>query len=226
MTMKRIQTILIHVLIGLIPIIYFLSIWNKLPNIVPIHFNANFEPNNFGSKSELLVILIILFVGATGSSFLLNNLNKFDPKQRFSNNSSLTIKISWTVTIFFLIISCLIVYVTENYNRANINGLSPRYVAVLIALLFIVLGNLMNNIKPNYFFGIRTPWTLESEENWRMTHYLGSKIWFFGGLIMFLLILILPQEFAFYVLTLSIIPMAGIPVFYSYYIFRQKQKKG
>jgi uncharacterized membrane protein len=87
------------------------------------------------------------------------------------------------------------------------------------------MGNLMNNIKPNYFIGIRTPWALESEENWRMTHYFCSRIWFFGGLLITILIMLLPATFAFFIIIFGSIPLVVTPVLYSYNLFRQKQKK-
>jgi uncharacterized membrane protein len=82
----------------------------------------------------------------------------------------------------------------------------------------------MNNIKPNYFIGIRTPWNLEDVDNWRQTHHLASKIWFFGGLVMFFLSIILPENFVPYMTVVMLIPLALIPIYYSYSIFRQKQK--
>ncbi|HWY11455.1 MAG TPA: SdpI family protein [Bacteroidia bacterium] len=224
--MKKARIILMQALIGLIPVIYLLSIWNNLPESVPTHFNANFKADNFGSKFEMLGIILFMFAVTIGTSLLVINLNRFDPKQRYINNNSVIVKISWAVTIFISLISCFIVYETEHYTQANSSNISPKYIVALVALLFVVLGNFMNNIKPNYFVGIRTPWTLEDEENWRLTHHLGSKIWFFGGLIMFALVMFLPQEYVSYVIGFSVIPLAGIPIFYSFYIFRQKQKKG
>lgn len=224
--MKKAKTILMQALIGLIPTVYLLSIWNNLPESVPTHFNANFEADDFGSKSEILGIVLFMFAVTIGTSLLVINISKFDPKQRHSSNNSLIVKISWATTIFMSLISCFIVYTTENYTHKNMVGFSPKYIVALVALLFVVLGNFMNNIKPNYFVGIRTPWTLDDEENWRMTHHLGSKVWFFGGLIMFILVMLLPAEYAAYITLFSIIPLAGIPIFYSFYLFRQKQKKG
>lgn len=37
-------------------IIFLISIWNKLPNEVPAHFNALGEVNRWGSKYELLIL--------------------------------------------------------------------------------------------------------------------------------------------------------------------------
>jgi uncharacterized membrane protein len=45
-----------------------------------------------------------------------------------------------------------------------------------------VLGNYLGTIRPNYFFGVRTPWTLESDEVWRATHRNGGRVLVFGSL--------------------------------------------
>ena len=34
----------------------------------------------------------------------------------------------------------------------------------------------------NYFCGIKTPWALADEENWRRTHRFAGPMWFWGGL--------------------------------------------
>lgn len=51
-------------------------------------------------------------------------------------------------------------------------------------LLFMVMGNYLSNIRPNYFLGIRTPWTLENADTWRATHRIGGRILVFGSLIL------------------------------------------
>ncbi len=224
--MKNAKTILMQALIGLTPTIYLLSIWYNLPENVPTHYNLDNKADDFGSKFEILELILFMFAVTIGTSLLILNLDKFDPKKSYSSNNTLIVKISWAVTIFISLISCYIVYETEHYTQTAVSDISLKYIVALVALLFVVIGNFMNNIKPNYFVGIRTPWALDDEENWRMTHHLGSKIWFFGGLIMFVLVMFLPIEYVSYVIDFSIIPLAGIPVFYSFYIFRQKQKEG
>ncbi len=52
-----------------------------------------------------------------------------------------------------------------------------------VGALLIVLGNYMPKIKPNYFIGIRTPWTLESEAVWNKTHRLGGKVFIAMGML-------------------------------------------
>ncbi len=44
-------------------------------------------------------------------------------------------------------------------------------------MLFYAIGALMQHAKRNYFIGIRTPWTLSSDEVWDRTHKAAGK-WF------------------------------------------------
>ena len=53
-----------------------------------------------------------------------------------------------------------------------------------IGLVFIVMGNLLGKIRPNWFVGIRTPWTLNSKRSWVKTHRLGGWVFVLLGLLM------------------------------------------
>lgn len=81
----------------------------------------------------------------------------------------------------------------------------------------------MNNIKPNYFVGIRTPWTLESETNWRKTHHLGGKLWFAGGMAMAVLLLLVPEQACRSVFLAGVIVLALVPVTYSFLLFKKSK---
>ena len=57
-------------------------------------------------------------------------------------------------------------------------------VAVLVVgLLFMFIGNSIGRVRPNYFVGIRTPWTLANEEVWRRTHRFAGPVMMVGGLL-------------------------------------------
>ena len=83
------------------------------------------------------------------------------------------------------------------------------------------LGNYFKTIKPNYFIGIRTPWTLENEEVWKKTHLFGGKLWFIGGLLIFILSLIIPDNYSFYVLITVTVIISILPIIYSYLEFKK-----
>ena len=57
---------------------------------------------------------------------------------------------------------------------------------ILFALgaLMIALGNYLPRVRPNYTFGIRTPWTLASEDNWRRTHRFAGPVFVAAGVVM------------------------------------------
>ena len=60
-----------------------------------------------------------------------------------------------------------------------------RGVEAGVGLLLIVLGNFMGKITRNFFVGIRTPWTLASDEVWLRTHRLGGKLFVLAGAVFF-----------------------------------------
>ena len=82
----------------------------------------------------------------------------------------------------------------------------------------------MNNVKPNYFVGIRTPWTLESEVVWRKTHQLAARIWLPGGILLAILGWVLPEAAAHITFVAAIAVLVIVPVVYSYILFRQLPK--
>ena len=47
----------------------------------------------------------------------------------------------------------------------------------------VALGAVMGKIRPNFFFGIRTPWTLTSKRAWTRTHRLGGFVFIAVGLV-------------------------------------------
>jgi immunity protein, SdpI family len=50
----------------------------------------------------------------------------------------------------------------------------------LVGVLFAAIGAVLDRVRPNWFFGIRTPWTLSSERAWQATHRAGR--WVFIGM--------------------------------------------
>lgn len=93
-----------------------------------------------------------------------------------------------------------------------------------LGIFFLITGNYMKTIKHNYFLGIRVPWTLESEENWKKTHYLGSYIWVIGGLLLIFLFPLVNSTL--YTIAFNIIAFAFalIPIGFSFYLDLNQQQ--
>jgi uncharacterized membrane protein len=125
-------------------------------------------------------------------------------------------QIKFILVLLMSLLSLFILYLTENQSISN-----PNLIFALIGILIVVMGNYFKVIQPNYFLGIRTPWTLENKEVWKSTHTFASKLWFIGGLLIIIGGIILPDEF-FLVVFLSIIALIVIvPMVYSYFKFKE-----
>ena len=205
----------------LAPMAYAAIVWNKLPEKVPLHYNLQGEADRYGSKSELLILLGVMFLLNVGVYFLLTNLHRIDPKKKQSlENLPRMKRLAFLICMFLSAISCLIVFTSQH----SIAKFESKLVVAGVGLLFTFIGNYMYNIKPNYFAGIRTPWALENEENWRLTHKLAGKMWFAGGLILAGVAFLIPEKFAFIVLIVITLIISIIPIVYSYRIYARHKK--
>ena len=201
------------IVIVLLPFIYLAYIWNTLPEKVPMHWNINGEIDRYGNKTELILIPILLPL-LVYLLFLI--IPKIDPKGKLKKMGSKFQNLKIILTLFMSVLAVFIIYSAKNESVGNMN-----YIVMLAGVLFVVLGNYFKTIKPNYFIGIRTPWTLESEKNWKETHLLAGKLWFAGGLLIVFLSLILKNELNFIVFLIITGIITIVPLIYSYMLFRQ-----
>ena len=213
--MKKVSKYFIWLILA-IPVVYLAVSWNQLPERVPLHYNLKGEPDRMGSKSEFLWLIGVVTLVNIGVYFLLVNIHRIDPKRKFGEeNVPRMRKLAFAISVFMSVLACFIIYSTVN-SQLKFNS---NFVVIGIGLLFVVIGNYFYSIKPNYFAGIRTPWTLESEDNWRKTHQLGSKIWFAGGLLVIVAGLLLKDTALFVVMISTIVVLVIIPIAYSYRLF-------
>ena len=203
------------VIMIIIPIIFLAFTFNDLPASVPLHFGIDGKPDRFGNKSELLISLVILTLVNAAVFLLLTNLHKIDPKKSAKTSQGTIRKIAIAVVCLLSFISIMIVYAARNTEMEL-----PKLLLPALGIFFTFLGNLMYSVKPNYFVGIRTPWALEDEDNWRKTHQLAGKLWFGGGLLITILALALPVKWGFIALMIIIFIMTVIPFVFSYRYFK------
>lgn len=203
--------------IVLLPFIYLAYIWNQLPEKVPVHWNSLGEIDRYGEKIELLLIPILLPL-LVYVIFLI--VPRIDPKNKLHQMGNKLQAIKALMVVLMSVLALFILYSAKHQSFNN-----PNYMVLLIGVLYIVLGNYFKTIKPNYFIGIRTPWTLENETVWKDTHRLGGKMWFIGGIIVVLSSLMLDhkQNFTLFLIITTI--LALVPVVYSYIIFKKEKKK-
>jgi uncharacterized membrane protein len=98
------------------------------------------------------------------------------------------------------------------------------WVPLIVGGLFIVLGNLFGKLRPNWFIGIRTPWTLSSKLSWDRTHRAGGWMFILFGLLFMSLALARPSWFFISVITVIVTGAIGLVV-YSYLVWRRDPEK-
>ena len=197
-----------------LPAIYLASIWGVLPEKIPTHWNFEGEIDSWGSKKS--AIYMALFPVITYLTFLI--IPKIDPKKKLQQMGAKYQQLKFVFLVFTSALAIAILYITKTQNFQSFR------VEILIGFLFILLGNYFQTVKPNYFIGIKTPWTLESESVWRKTHQLGGKLWLFGGILIVLLSLLLNKKYS-NIAMLSIVAIVSIiPIVYSYTTFKKEAK--
>ena len=203
-------------LIWLLPLVYLLTFYNTLPDSVPVHFDSSGQPDRYGSRTEFLWIIIILTTVSGLAYLLLKFLPSIDPRRTARYSSHTFKQLAFVMLLFLSAINIAIMYATT-HGAMEVE----KFIFPLIGLLFTYIGNIMHSLKPNYFVGIRTPWTLESEDTWRKTHQFAGKLWLPGGLLITLAALLLPAKAAVIVFVSCLMVLILIPVVYSYIYYKK-----
>lgn len=168
------KTIILTTLLCLLPIVAGAILWDKLPEQLAIHFNSAGEPDNWASKPVALlgmpaliaaIHLVCLFVTAQ------------DPKKQNITGVMKTLMLWICPFISWLCAGMTIGYALESVR--NIGAV----VCVFLGILFMVIGNYLPKCLPSYTVGIKLPWTLHDEGNWRYTHRIGGFCFMAAGLV-------------------------------------------
>jgi uncharacterized membrane protein len=199
------------------PAVYLAVVWNTLPETIAMHFNLKGDIDRYGSKNELTTMIFILIAVNAVVYLLLPQVYRIDPKRYAVENKGRLFRIAFAVAVFTSSVLCLLIY-------SSIHGsikFSMRFILAGVGLMLAVVGNYIYNIKPNYFAGIRLPWTLNDDENWKRTHLLGGKLLFGGGLMIAVICLFAPFTFSMITLfgVLSVVIL--ITCIYSYRLYKK-----
>ena len=161
-------------LVALAALVATWYVWDRLPPRMATHWDINghvngWSPRAFGAlfAPGMIVLLTLLF----------QVLPALDPRRQ---NYEKFIHTYWVIANSVV----LFIGVVHGMVLANALGYSISMTHVVplgMGVLFIALGNVLPRVEPNWFVGIRTPWTLSSDTVWRKTHRTGGWTFFLGG---------------------------------------------
>ncbi len=174
---------------------------------VPIHWNFEGQVDRLADKWLVLVIIVGLYL-------LLAFLPRLDPGR--ANYAQFAGPYR---TIRLAVLTVLVALTGSGALGVPADGL----VQVALGALLVVIGSVMGKIRPNWFVGVRTPWTLTSKRSWLKSHRLGGWLFMIWGLIQIPVGLLLPGARIF-TLVAALAVIATLLI-YSYVVWRNDPDK-
>jgi uncharacterized membrane protein len=211
----KLPTILTATII-LLAIAVSLLFSQQMPDQMATHWNADGEVDGYMPKFWALLFMPVLMAMVAGLMYffptidpLRKNVEKF--REHYENFIALMMG-------FLLLVHLQ----TVLWNAGT--EIDPGITISLgLGVLMVYIGFMMSKAKRNWFIGIRTPWTLSSDEVWDKTHALGSKMFMAAGVIVAIGTFIPDYRFIFVIL--PVLVAAIVPAIYSYFVFRNLRPK-
>ena len=211
MNMKKSEiTILGIILLSFIISIYF---YPQIPERIVSHWNAQGQVNGYMSKFWGLFLMPFVFVGL---ALLFSIIPKIDPLK--ANIEKFRKYYDGFIILFFIFM--LSIHLQVILWNIGIKISSNVILPIGIGILFFYVGILCENIKRNWFIGIRTPWTLSNDMVWEKTHKIGGKLFKIAGIVT-----ILGIFFQKYILFFIFVPIILVVVYTTIYSYTEYQKE-
>ncbi len=189
--------------------------WNQFPDRIPVRWDINGEPEDYSNKTLGLFLMPVLSLLIYG---MFKALPYIDPKKY--NYKYFEGK--WHVLQLVILSFMAAMAIASFYVALGYNIKMDKVAQFGVPLLMLIMGNYLSSIRPNYFIGIRTPWTLHNEQVWVKTHRLTGKLWVAASLIMIIINLFIPFSDAILISYLAALVLP--PYIYSYLLFRKYEK--
>ena len=213
MIKKNWKLLIVTSLVLLLPMVGGLLLWDKLPDMIPSHWDIHGKVDSWSSKP----FAVFFFPGLLlGFHWLCAFASTTDPKYKNWNPKMLTL-VLWICPVLSLVLNTLVFSTALGYAM-KVELIMP----LLVGAMFIIVGNLLPKCSQSYTLGIKLPWTLASEENWNKTHRFGGKVWVAGGVFTMASALL----GSIWLLIGVLVVMVAAPTLYSYLYYRKHEQDG
>jgi len=185
-----------------------------MPERMASHWDAQGVVKGYMPKAAGLFLMPAL---ALGLALLFGLIPKIDPLggiQKFRAHYDWFVA---GVVGFLLYVYLLTIFWNIGYRFDMLRFLLP-----VLGLLFYGVGLVLGKAEPNWFFGIRTPWTLSSDIVWKETHRRGAFLFKLVGVLTVL------GSFLEGHIILVVVPILGVSLYlvvFSYMEYRKVTKK-
>ena len=188
----------------------------------PVHWGLNGEPDRFAGRTEAFLGLPAVAVGVT---LLMALLPALDPRGDNLRRSGAAYLTSWIGSLCLLALVQLGLTLTALGVWTPDGDAMPRMIGAGVGLFIAAIGNVLGKARPNWFVGVRTPWTLSSDVAWDRTHRLTGRLFVAVGFAGVVAALLMPSQAAFLLLVGGVLAVALGAVVYSYLVWRDAPDK-
>jgi uncharacterized membrane protein len=182
-----------------------------LPDPMPSHWNIDGEVDGWMPKFWGVVVLpgsaILIFV-------IFRLIPRMSPKGFRTERFSGVLNVLQVAMVAFMCFVSFLVLLTAKGIDVHMN----QMIFGGMGVLFIVVGLSLGKVRKNFFVGVRTPWTLASDEVWARTHRVAG--WAFVAMGSFFLAGVFVRIDVGWLVTVIVV-LALVPVVYSYFLYRR-----
>lgn len=213
MNMRKSEIAILGII--LLPFIAGIYFYPQMPEKMASHWNAQGQVDGYMPKfwglflmPFILVGLALLFVAISRIDPLKANIEKF---RKYYDG--------FIILFLIFMVSLYAQVILWNIGiKISPNATLP----IWFGLLFFYFGILFENVKQNWFIGIRTPWTLSSKRVWDKTHKIGGKLLKVAGVIAFVGVFF--PSYALFFILIPLLSVTAYTIVYSYLEYQKEMK--
>lgn len=186
-----------------------------LPDTIPAHYGISGEVDRWGSKYESFIlpgISLVFGVAMLLGAWISGRSSRKEVEQGsriFVIAGNVSLAVFNVMTLFFLYTSW-----TQMEYLEGVPEIGLRILFAVIAIMLLILGAVMPQVKQNAWFGVRIKWTMQSVSVWEKSQRFGGKL-FMGAALLCLASLALPFPWVTAVFVLSVAAAAVGSWYYS-----------
>jgi uncharacterized membrane protein len=185
---------------------------------VPTHWNMSGEVDGWSSRFSVAWMLPLVMAGMV---VLFKVLPHIDPRRANYEKFSAAYETIVVVIMGFMLGMHLLLLATGSGYQLPVS----RIVLAAVGVMFIMLGVMLPKAHPNWFVGIRTPWTLSSDLSWERTHRLGGTLFMLSGALAIVAAVAFPHRAA-WVLVFAGVGSVILLFAYSFIVWKQDKGSG
>ncbi|MGI5893025.1 MAG: SdpI family protein [Candidatus Merdivicinus sp.] len=227
--MKKIRfSTWVYWILSFVPLLLTAACYPSLPEKVPMHYNLYGEIDRWGNRREMWIfpamipILALLFWGLLHLAQKSVGQKPAElEERRITSKRVIAASRLILLGIFDLLAISILAVTLYGTNGEEMTIDFMRILAAGLSIVDILLGNLMPKVRQNTVMGIRTPWTLESEEVWYRTHRFGGIAMCIGGILGLLGAIIWKGTWAFALYLIGTLGSMFAAVVYSWRISKK-----